>query len=228
MNPRPTEEPLPESFFQAAPYDVAAALLGCALVRRMGGSLVGGLIVETEAYLAEDDPAAHSHRGPTPRNASMFGRAGTLYVYTIHAKYCLNAVTESVGRGSAVLIRALEPVWGLKEMRRRRGRDELRKLCRGPAMLCQSLDVDLRLDGANLCDGQSIWIERFAEPLQFETSATPRIGIRHAAELPLRFFIDGNRYVSGLARDHTRRPTESLLENAFSEERGKAPDQLRR
>lgn len=204
---------MPESFYLPPPYDVAAALLGCALVRRTGDTLVGGLIVETEAYLGEGDPAAHSHRGPTPRNESMFGPAGMLYVYTIHAKYCLNAVTEPAGRGSAVLIRALEPVWGLDAMRLRRGRDELRKLCRGPAMLCQSLDVDLRLDGVSLCDTEAIWVEAFPQELEFATNATPRIGIRHAAELPLRFFVDGNRYVSGLARDHTRRPTESLLGN---------------
>lgn len=141
----------------------------------------------------------------------MFGEAGTLYVYTIHAKYCLNAVTETVGRGSAVLIRALEPVWGVEVMQSRRGRDDWRQLCRGPAMLCQSLDVDLRLNGADLCRTDAIWIESYGGPLDFPARVSPRIGIRHAAELPLRFFVDGNRYVSGRAADHTRRPTESLL-----------------
>lgn len=208
----PSKTPLGRAFYSRFPDIVARDLLGRALVRRWGNSWIGGLIVETEAYLAEDDPAAHSHRGQTPRNASMFGHAGTLYVYTIHAKYCLNAVTETVGRGSAVLVRALEPIWSIDAMRIRRGRDDPRQLCRGPAMLCQSLGVDLRLNGADLCQTDEIWIESYSAPLDFPTRVSPRIGIRHAADFPLRFFVDGNRYVSGRAGDHTRRPTESLLD----------------
>lgn len=204
---------MPESFYSPSPQVVAQDLLGRALVRRSGDLLVGGLIVETEAYLSAGDLAAHSHRGPTRRNGSMFGPAGTLYVYTIHAKYCMNAVTEATGRGSAVLVRALEPVWALDLMRERRGHDDLRRLCRGPAMLCQSLDIDLRLDGARLCDAETIWVETFTRPLQFAIAAGPRIGIRHAAELPLRYFVDGNRYVSGRAGDHTHRPIHSLLDD---------------
>lgn len=210
----PLKKPLGRSFYSRFPDVVARDLLGRAIVRRVQDGWIGGLIVETEAYLAEDDRAAHSHRGPTPRNASMFGKAGTLYVYTIHAKYCLNAVTETVDRGSAVLIRAVEPVWGLELMQSRRGRGEARQLCRGPAMLCQSLGVDLRLDGADLCRTDTIWIESYGAPLEFPVRISPRIGIRHAADLPLRFFIDGNRYVSGRAADHTRRPTESLLDES--------------
>lgn len=217
----PSKKPLGRSFYSRFPDVVARDLLGRAMVRRVGEGWIGGLIVETEAYLAEDDPAAHSHRGPTPRNGSMYAEAGTLYVYTIHAKYCLNAVTETVGRGSAVLIRALEPVWGIDVMQRRRGREDMRQLCRGPAMLCQALDVDLRLNGADLCRTESVWIESYGAPFDFATRVSPRIGIRHAAELPLRFFVDGNRYVSGRASDHTRRPTESLL----SQSTGRLGDQ---
>ena len=207
----PTQKPLNRSFYSRLPDIVARDLLGRALVRRLEDQWIGGLIVETEAYLAEADPAAHSHRGQTPRNASMFGHAGTLYVYTIHAKYCLNAVTETIGRGSAVLIRALEPVWGIDAMRERRGRADPRQLCRGPAMLCQSLGVDLRLNGADLCRSNAIWIESYGSALDFATRVSPRIGIRHAADFPLRFFVDGNRYVSGRAGDHTLRPSGSLL-----------------
>lgn len=172
---------------------------------------MGGLIVETEAYLSENDPASHSRRGPTPGNASMFGRPGTLYVYPIHAKYCMNAVTEQRGKGSAVLIRALEPIWGIEVMQQRRGQSELRRLTSGPAMLCQALQIDRRHDGIDLVANRRIRIA----PVQTVRAAaagasrepdrvhcSPRIGISRAAELPLRFFLRHNRYVSGRRRDH--------------------------
>ena len=130
--------------------DVARDLLGMSLLRKINSRWIGGRIVETEAYLSNDDLASHSVRGQTPSNASMFGPPGTLYVYPIHAKYCLNAVTQPTGTGSAVLIRALEPIWGIKHMRRHRQTDDVARLTRGPAMLCQALDVDRSLDLADL------------------------------------------------------------------------------
>lgn len=174
-------------------------------MRKWPRGWLGGWIVETEAYLSEGDPSSHSHRGLTRSNASMFGLAGTLYVYPIHAKYCMNAVTENQGRGSAVLIRAIQPIWGIETMMEHRQTDDLRRLTRGPAMLCQALGVDRDLDGADLVDGKEITITDGDHTPSVTTSR--RIGISSAKELPLRFFADGNWYVSGRASDHQVRPT---------------------
>ena len=118
MQPPSNQDRLPRSFYDRSPATVARELLGKALLRRLDGQWLGGWIVETEAYLSDGDLASHSARGRTRGNAAMFGPPGTLYVYPIHAKYCMNAVTESDGTGSAVLIRAMEPVWGIDRMRR--------------------------------------------------------------------------------------------------------------
>lgn len=203
--------PLPRRFYQASPDVVAARLLGKALVRRLGDQLVGGLIVETEAYLGAEDAASHSARGESKRNRSMFGQAGTLYVYSIHAKYCLNAVTEEIGVGSAVLIRAFEPVWAIELMQQSRGKTDLRSLARGPAMLCQALRVGRGEDGLDLCNANDVWVAETGLTIGDRISRGPRIGISQAAELPLRFFVDGNRYVSGRAKDHRQPVRDSLL-----------------
>lgn len=198
---------LPRSFYSRSTELVARELLGKALLRRVGNNWIGGFIVETEAYLSAGDPASHSTRGPTKSNAAMFGSAGTLYVYPIHAKHCMNVVTEATGKGSAVLIRAIEPVWGIEQMMQNRKTAQLRRLTRGPAMLCQALQVDRALDKINLLNSGELWITKGMEMLP-EIIARPRIGISLAVELPLRFFVDGNWFVSGLAGDHRCRPAE--------------------
>jgi DNA-3-methyladenine glycosylase len=173
-------------------------LLGQALLRRIDDQWVGGLIVETEAYLAAGDLASHSARGKTRSNASMFARPGTLYVYPIHAKHCLNAVTEQEHVGCAVLIRAIEPIWGISRMQQHRGFDDARRLTRGPAMLCQALAVDRSDDGADLVgDDGSITIARPPIAWAAEVAQSPRIGISKAIDHPLRYFVRGNRFVSG-------------------------------
>ncbi len=188
---------------------MARELLGSALLRQLDGQWVGGWIVETEAYLSADDPASHSARGKTPSNSAMFGRPGTLYVYPIHAKYCMNAVTEAEGKGSAVLIRAIEPVWGIDRMKENRAVDELRRLTRGPAMLCQALRVDRSLDHADLTTSRDVMIARAGSRNGDIITETPRIGISSAVDRKLRFFIDGNRYVSGRVRDHETTPSKT-------------------
>ena len=197
MKPPPQSSRLSRSFYRRPTLQVARELLGKALLRRVENRWVGGWIVETEAYLPEDDLASHSARGVTKSNGSMFERAGTLYVYPIHAKYCLNAVTEKKGAGCAVLIRAIEPVWGIERMKIHRGQDDLRKLTRGPAMLCQALAVTRDQDGLDLVQDRSITICRgkSAEPVSVVSSK--RIGISQAADYPYRFFVADNRYVSG-------------------------------
>ena len=154
---------------------------------------VGGRIVEVEAYDGED-PAAHSFRGKTPRNASMFGPPGHAYVYRSYGiHWCLNLVCEEEGSAAAVLIRALEPTDGLDEMRARRGLDEPRLLCSGPGRLCHALGVTREHDGLPL-DRPPFELRPAASPA--EVVSGPRIGISVATELPWRYGEEGSRFLS--------------------------------
>ncbi len=177
---------------------VARELISKHLARRSSGGLCSGVIVETEAYLAVNDLASHSYRGRTRKNATMFGRAGLLCVYLIHARHCLNAVTESRGVASAVLIRAVMPLSGIEPMRDRR-RCPQPDLARGPARLCEALDVDRRLDGWDLTRGTRIWIEPPEDDVVEEQPivVSPRIGTTSARDLKLRFFRRNSPFVSG-------------------------------
>src|ERR1700682_1502549 len=137
---------LKRAFFARSVHDVAPGLIGATLA--VNG--VGGIIVEVEAY-HHPDPAAHSFRGPTPRNGVMFGPPGFAYVYRSYGiHWCANFVCEAEGSASAVLIRAIEPTHGLATMRRRRGMDELRALCSGPGKLCEALAITGRHSGLPL------------------------------------------------------------------------------
>ncbi len=192
---------LPRSFYERRTEVVARELIGKCLARRIEGGWVGGWIVETEAYLAGGDLASHSARGRTRGNASMFGPAGTLYVYPIHAKHCLNAVTETSGVGAAVLIRALRPAWGIDVMRRNRSRESLRELVRGPAMICQALGIGRDHDGLDLVGPGPLRIAASDRSPSSDVKATTRVGIRRSAELPLRFLARGDPFVSGRVID---------------------------
>ncbi|TWT95714.1 DNA-3-methyladenine glycosylase [Neorhodopirellula pilleata] len=203
---------LTERFFERGPEIVARELLGCRIVRRIRNDRrsvwVGGIIVETEAYLGEDDPASHSARGRVTttgkpmRHASMFGPPGRFYVYAIHAKHCLNWVTQGEGVGSAVLIRAMQPVWSIDVMKRYRSVQDERRLTSGPGMICQSLDIDRRFDGLDALSSPDWRTEAPSDPPKFEIKATPRVGITRGETLPLRFFVSGNRFVSGPLKQH--------------------------
>ncbi len=192
-------KPLPRSFYARDTVQVARDLLGKRLVRRSRTGLTSALIVETEAYLERTDPACHTFRGKTPRNAAMFAPPGHLYVYMIHARWCLNVVTAAEGIGDAVLIRAAEPRDGLPLMRDRRQREDDRELTRGPARLAEALDIDGKLNGYDLTLGRRLWLcdapDDWADESLVATS--PRIGISVNQQAPLRFFVVANRYVSG-------------------------------
>ncbi len=201
-------EVIPQAFYDRDVALVARQLLGKLLVRRSRDGICIGRIVETEAYLASGDSASHSFRGRTKKNAAMFGPPGLAYVYPIHARYCMNAVTQQRGCASAVLIRALEPMVGIEIMRKRRGIDKLLDLCRGPARLCEALAVDRNLDGWNMTCSTRLWIahDSSRRRQRFHITNSARIGVSSAQEAQLRFFIDGSPFVSGLKRLHRTTP----------------------
>jgi len=187
---------LPRAFYRRDPREVAPELLNKVLVAADGRR---ARIVETEAYCGPIDAAAHTYRGQTPRNAVMFGAPGLLYVYfTYGMHYCCNAVCGEQGEGVAVLLRAAEPLAGLALMREARPaakRD--RDLCSGPARLCQAFGIARAQDGADLVTGVgglTIVDDGVAPPT--DPVVTARIGIRHAAEEPWRWYVPGNPNVS--------------------------------
>jgi DNA-3-methyladenine glycosylase len=170
-------------------HDVARDLIGSTLL--VDG--VGGIVVETEAY-APDDPASHSFRGRTSRNAAMFGPPGTLYVYRSYGvHWCANAVCGPEGVGAAVLLRALQPTHGIEAMRRRRGLDWAFRLCAGPGSLTQALGITSEHDGLSLDEPP---FELHASVAEVEVSASPRVGITRASDLPWRYSLTGSSYVS--------------------------------
>jgi DNA-3-methyladenine glycosylase len=185
---------LPRRFYERPTIEVARDLLGKILVH----GETSGKIVETEAYLGGgDDLAAHTARGITNRTRVIFGPPGHAYVYFIYGMYeCLNLVAEPDGKPGCVLIRALEPVAGIETMQRRRpAAHKVRDLTSGPGRLTLALDITRALNGADVTHGPLI-VRTPAAPEPFEIEVTPRIGIRHCADWPLRFVIVDNPFVS--------------------------------
>jgi DNA-3-methyladenine glycosylase len=187
--PKRSPVKLSRHFFNRPVLQVARELVGTTLL--VNGA--GGLIVEVEAY-HQTDPAAHSYRGPTPRNAVMFGPAGFAYVYRSYGiHWCLNFVCEAEGSASAVLIRAVEPLAGLAAMRRRRGLPDDRLLCSGPGRLCEAMGVTDRHNGLRLDRPPFELRARTENP---KLLIGPRIGITKAVDHPWRFGLAGSRFLS--------------------------------
>lgn len=213
---------LDRDFFTQPTLDLARALLGQRLVRRLDGRRLAGIIVETEAYIGEEDLACHAVAGRTPRTEVMYGPPGHAYVYFVYGMHhCLNVVSEPPGYPAAVLIRALAPSEGVPVMACRRGLEAkldaesrgltpvrlapaarapgpvLRALLSGPGRLCQALAIDRTLSGANL-SGRELFLEAGAPPSAIQT--TTRIGVDYAGpwrEKPWRFVVAGSPWVSG-------------------------------
>lgn len=189
---------LAREFYCRDTIDVARGLLGKRLVRRSRDGLTTGRIVEVEAYLHAGDAACHASRGRTRSNKAMFGPPGHAYVYPIHARYCFNAVTQQRGLACAILIRAAEPLSGFELMQARRGCVTRLDLARGPARLCQALAIDRQLDHWDLTRGKRLWIDdQLPVSCPLAIGQSVRIGVTSAHELPLRFFLVDNPFVSG-------------------------------
>ncbi len=181
--------PLPTSFYDRATELVARDLLGAVLDHRSPQGRTVGRIVEVEAYLGPHDPACHSAVGRTKRNDALHGSPGTAYVYFIYGvHWCVNAVTREAGHGSAVLIRAVEPLVGVDLMRRRRGTVGERLLANGPGKLCQAFGINGAADGISLQRGPLRIFEgqRVSDDM---VAIGPRIGISKAVDWPLRFVV---------------------------------------
>src|SRR4030081_1679401 len=177
---------LKRAFFARGVHEIAPDLIGATL-------LVGGVIVEVEAY-HHTDPAAHSFRGPTPRNLVMFGPPGVAYVYRSYGiHWCVNFVCETEGSASAVLIRALQPTHGISTMRRRRGLHDERSLCSGPGKLTEALGITDAHNGLAL-DAPPIALH--ARAGKADVGSGVRIGITKAGELPWRYGLKGSRFLS--------------------------------
>lgn len=197
-------EKLPRSFYSRPAPNVAKDLLGKILVRKIGSRILSGKIVEVEAY-RQDDPASHAYRGKTKRNQVMFGRAGHLYVYfTYGMHFCANVVAGKEGTGEAVLIRAIEPLKGMVQMKRDRGSTDVRhlqdarllnNLTNGPAKLCQAFGIQRENNGTDLL-ADEIYLagDERVPPSKIGTSS--RIGITNGKEKKWRFFVKGNEWVS--------------------------------
>jgi DNA-3-methyladenine glycosylase len=192
---------LPRSFYDRDPRLVGPDLLGKLLVRRQGRKVLSGRIVEVEAYLGVDDPAAHASIGRTPRNAVLFGPPGHAYVYFIYGNhYCLNVSCLPDGIPGGILFRALEPLKGNEEMFKLRGMAEnsdLRRLTSGPGKLAAAFGISRERDnGKDLTDSKSDLYIAEGETPPPKVLITRRIGITKAADMPLRYVVAGNRFVS--------------------------------
>ena len=194
--------PLPRKFYEPAADIVAPRLLGQYLIRKTDEGFCGGPIVEVEAYL-QKDPACHAFVGETQRNRAMWGEPGRSYVYLIYGyHFCFNAVCQPKGVGEAVLVRGVEVMFGEELMRKYRPIEQTRDLTNGPAKLCAAMNIDRVLDDVDLCDVDSrLFIAKNPTLELFRKERGPivtttRIGITKAADLPLRYYLDGSPFVS--------------------------------
>lgn len=193
--------PLPPTFYARPTLDVARELLGCVVARRLpDGETLRARIVETEAYVGEEDKACHARAGRTPRTMPLYGPPGIAYIYlTYGMHHLLNAVTEREGFPAAVLIRAAEPLEGVDRMARARGTDQVHLLASGPGKLCQALGLDLRQNQASL-RGPALWIEPGEGVPDRAVARSARIGCETAKppwdKMPWRMFLRGSPFVT--------------------------------
>ncbi len=189
---------LQKEFYARDTVKVAKELLGKYMVSFSEQGITVGKVVETEAYLGKTDPACHSARGKTSKNEVMFGPAGRAYVYIIYGiHYCFNVTTGDLNTPAAVLIRALEPIEGIEIMERRRGCKKITELCSGPGKLTTAMGISMNENGKSLVSGPVRFFTKNQEKKESRLIVTTtRIGISKAADLPLRFYLKQNPYIS--------------------------------
>jgi DNA-3-methyladenine glycosylase len=195
----PTIERIARADVPSDTVALARFLLGKVLVRDFDGAVAMGRIVETEAYL-RNDPACHAFRGMTPRNRSLFLEFGHAYVYLCYGtSYMLNVSSEGGGIGAGVLLRALEPLYGIEHMQQNSKQSKLIDVARGPGRLAGALRIDRRHDGLDLFAATQLWIGDDGHEVDF-VGQSARIGLTKAADEPLRYFVKGSRHLSGPRR----------------------------
>lgn len=186
---------LHRAFYRRPAEDVARELLGRVLVHADRDGTLRGRIVEVEAYTGETDPGSHAYRGRTARNAVMFGPPGHLYTYVSYGMHvCMNVVTDGDGVAGAVLVRALEPLVGMDVMSERRAYRPLAELCNGPGKLCQAMGISMADNGADLETG-NLWIDDDGF-IPSAVATSTRVGLSQGRDLPLRFYLPDNPFVS--------------------------------
>jgi len=187
---------LPKEFYLQDTLVIAKELLGKKLVFIKDSLEYSGMIVETEAYTKDDDLANHASKGITQRNSAMFEDGGILYIYQIYGiYYCINVVTETKGVGTAVLIRAIEPLNGIENMKKNRQVNDIYKLCNGPGKLSMAMRFNLS-DNFTPFLSSSLYIENYINPYSDCIYQTKRIGIKQSIDLPYRFYLKNSNYIS--------------------------------
>jgi len=187
--------PLPAEFYERDPEIVSKGLLGKGLVRRLGAEVLEGMIVETEAYYGQEDPASRAYHGLKTFNRNMWGAPGTLFIYNVHKYWMLNIVVHEPNKVGAVLLRSIEPTNGLQIMKRNRRISELSDLTTGPGKLTKALRIDNRLNGTPVTSKDSEVCILDSLPIS-EVESSHRIGVKKDLKRNLRFFIKANRFVS--------------------------------
>ena len=192
-----------ENFFKRNAKKVAVDLLGKLLIRKINGKKVGGIIVETEAYYGENDPASRAFIGKKNMNRVMWECPGTIFVYMVHSNWMLNFVTGECNDPQAVLIRAIEPKFGIEIMKKNRGIDNLENLTNGPGKLTKALKIDKRFNERSILNCKLMKLKDGVSG--FKVGRSHRIGVRKDLRQKLRFFILGNKYVSHGSSIHGRK-----------------------
>ncbi len=209
---------LKEDFYLQPCLKAAKELIGKILIRKKGGKVYSGIIVETEAYLGDKDAASHSYKGKTKRNEHMFGSGGTAYVYFTYGNhYCVNAVIGKPGIAHAVLIRAIEPLKGIESMKKNRGIENIYELCSGPGKLTKAMEITGKLNGASLM-GNEIYIAEPEDAGKHKIVRTKRIGITKNPDVLYRFADSESPFVS---RVNYRRLLKALQEKQLKSKNSK-------
>lgn len=188
---------IPDNFFLRETVTVAKDLLGKIIIRKLRNTVIAGKIVEVEAYIGAHDPACHAYRKYTERSKVLYEDAGTMYVYFVYGNYyCFNVVTEEKGKGSAVLIRAVEPLEGIDIIKKKRKKiNNIYELTNGPGKFCLAFDIDKRFNNKKL-SRDLIYIAEPIHRTNFKISISSRIGIKTGTDYLYRFFIKDNPFVS--------------------------------